>query len=112
MNPSPELRQGGRIEPTSYADVRLAIQGVSRSLLNLSDNGIGISIDKPNDFHLGQRIKDIRLDIPGRSQRFNGSVAHITRTISGLVLGIRLELTTIDGYRFIADLKRFLQKEA
>ena len=105
MEKPSEKRQGTRIEPLLLADVRLFIQGVVRELINISDNGIGIRIDTPTGFHLGQRLDDIRLEVEGHTRRLYGAIAHITRTLTGSVLGIRLELNSIEEYRFVADLK-------
>jgi hypothetical protein len=100
-----EKRDGERIEPSSGPDIRVLIQGAARDLINISDNGFGILIDTPTDFHLGQRIDDIRLEMAGNTHRLHGAVAHISRLKTGHVLGIRLELRSIEEYRFVADLK-------
>ena len=106
MDSPTENRTGQRVEPPPQTDVRLAIQGVPCKLCNISDCGLGVQIDTPTAFHLGQRIEDIRMSVSGRQYRLRGSVAHITRTIKGHVLGIRLEINSIDEYRFIADIKK------
>lgn len=106
MQKTAEKRHAIRIEPLELADIRLSIQGVARELINLSDNGLGIRIDTPTGFHLGQRLDDIRLEMEGHTQRLHGAIAHITRTITGSVIGIRLKLDSIEEYRFVADLKR------
>ena len=100
-----EKRDNERIEPLAGPDIRLLIQGVARDLINISDNGFGIQIHTPTDFHLGQRIDDIRLEVAGNIHRLQGAVAHITRMKTGHVLGIRLKLRSIEEYRFVADLK-------
>ena len=101
-----EKRQVDRVATLPVPDLRLHVQGVQRELLNISDNGFGFLIDTPERFHLGQRLDDIRLDMEGDAYRLHGAVAHITRTIKGHVLGIRLELKSIEEYRIIADLKK------
>jgi len=106
MTNSFEKRDGDRIEPPSVPDIRLLIQGLARDLINISDSGFGILIDTPTNFHLGQRIDDIRFEMAGTTHRLNGAVAHITRMKTGYVLGIRLELRSIEEYRLVADLKR------
>ncbi|WP_319410030.1 hypothetical protein [uncultured Desulfosarcina sp.] len=105
MENSVEKRDDQRIEPLSVPDIRLFIQGKVRDLVNVSDNGFGILIDTPTDFHLGQRIDDIRLEMDGNLHRLQGAVAHITRMETGHLLGIRLVLNSIEEYRFVADLK-------
>lgn len=100
-----EKRDGARIEPVTAPDIRLHVQGVARELINISDNGFAILIDTPTDFHLGQRIDDIRLDAEGQTHRLHGAVAHMTRLKTGHVLGIRLELRSIEEYRLVTDLK-------
>jgi hypothetical protein len=105
MENSEEKRDGQRIEPLPEPDIRMLIQGKVRDLVNISDNGLGLLIDTPADFHLGQRIDDIRLEMEGNMHRLRGAVAHITRMKTGYVLGIRLELDSIEEYRFVADLK-------
>ena len=105
MEKSTEKRLGERVEPRPVPDIRLFIQGVARDLINISNNGFGILIDTPKGFHLGQRIDDIRLDMGGNLHQLHGAVAHITRTKTGHVLGIRLELNSIEEYRLVADLK-------
>jgi hypothetical protein len=106
MEKTAEKRLGTRIEPLLLPGIRLFIQGVARELINLSDNGFGVRIDTPSGFHLGQRLDDIRLEIEGNTHRFHGAIAHITRTITGSVLGIRLKIDSIEEYRFIADLQK------
>ncbi len=106
MQKPEEKRRGTRIEPLALADIRLFIQGVARELINISDNGLGIRIDSPTGFHLGQRLDDLRLEMEGHTQQLHGAIAHITRTITGSVLGIRLKLNSIEEYRFVADLKK------
>lgn len=101
-----EKRQVVRVATLPVPELRLHVQGVTRELLNISDNGFGILIDTPERFHLGQRLDDIRLEIEGDAHQLHGAVAHITRTINGHVLGIRLELNSIEEYRVIADLKQ------
>jgi len=100
-----EKRDGQRIEPLPEPDIRLFIQGKVRDLVNVSENGFGILIDRPTEFHMGQRIDDIRLEKEGNVNRLHGAVAHITRMKTGHLLGIRLELNSIEEYRFVADLK-------
>ena len=105
MEKSSEKRDAKRIEPPPVPDIRLLIQGAARELINFSDHGFGILIDTPTDFHLGQRIDDIRLEVAGNIHRLQGAVAHITRMKTGYVVGIRLKLRSIEEYRFVADLK-------
>ena len=106
MQKTTEKRNAQRIVSKPLPGVRLTVQGVARELLDISDNGLGILIDAPLAFHLGQRIDDIHLTMAGTTCRLQGAVAHITRTISGHVLGIRLEFNSIDEYRLIAELKQ------
>ena len=106
MEKSAEKRNGERIETPSVPDVRLFIQGVARALVDIGNNGFGILIDTPKDFHMGQRIDDIRLDMGDNMHRLHGAVAHITRTKTGYILGIRLELNSIEEYRVVADLQK------
>lgn len=106
MEKPAEKRQGARLDPLALPDIRLFIQGVARELINISDNGFGIRIDTPTGFHLGQRLDDIRLTVEGQTHRLHGAIAHITRTITGSVLGIRLTLDSIEEYRVVADLKK------
>ena len=101
-----EKRTDQRVELPSHTDVRVTIQGASCELCNISDYGLGIQIDTPTAFHLGQRIEDIRLSLGDRQQCLRGFVAHITRTIKGHVLCIRLEINSIEAYQFIADVKK------
>lgn len=99
-----EKRNDERIEALSDPHIRLFIQGVARDIFDISNNGFGVLIDAPSDFHLGQRMDDIRLNLAGRTHRLHGAVAHVTRTKAGYVLGIRLTLDSIEDYRIIADL--------
>lgn len=101
-----EKRHHPRIQTFIFPGVRLFIQGVARELIDISDNGFGVQIDTPTGYHLGQRLDDICLEVEGHTHRLHGAIAHITRTINGLVLGIRLKLDSIEEYRFVADLKR------
>lgn len=106
MENSAEKRHSERIETSSVPDVQLFIQGVARALINIGNNGFGILIDTPKGFHLGQRIGDIRLDMGDTMHRLHGVVTHITRTKTDYILGIRLELNSIEQYRVVADLKK------
>ena len=106
MEPHDEKRAAQRVTPKSPTDIHVALQGVACALCNISDNGLGVQVEAPAAYHLGQRIEDIRISVAGRYHRLRGSIAHITRTISGHVLGIRLEINSIEEYQFIADLKK------
>jgi len=106
MDKPVEKRTDQRVKPTSQMDIRVSVQGVACALCNISDYGLGVQIETPTAYHLGQRIEDIRVSSAGREQRLRGSITHITRTISGHVLGIRLEINSIEEYQFIADVKK------
>ena len=106
MDTRSEKRNNPRVNLPSQIEIRVIIQGVVCEICNISDHGLGIRINTPNAYHLGQRIEDISMSVDDRQYRLRGSVAHITRTIEGNVLGIRLEINSIEEYRFIADLKK------
>jgi hypothetical protein len=106
MQKPTEKRNDQRIISKPLPGVHLTVQGVVRELIDISDNGLGILIDAPMGFHLGQRIDDIHLKMADTTCRLQGAVAHITRTINGHVLGIRLKFHSIDEYRLIAELKQ------
>ena len=106
MEPPVEKRAAQRVKPKSPADIRVDVQGVACELCNVSDYGLGVQIESPTAYHLGQRIEDIRISVAGRQHRLRGSIAHITRTISGNVIGIRLQINSIEEYQFIADVKK------
>ena len=106
MDKHNEKRGDQRVNPPSQTDIRVTVQGVACELCNISDYGLGVQIETPTAYHLGQRIEDIRLSVAGRQYRLRGSIAHITRTISGNVLGIRLEINSIEEYQLIVDVKK------
>ena len=106
MDKPADKRTDQRVNPPPQTDIRIAVQGVSCELCNISEYGLGVRVETPTAYHLGQRIDDIRMSISGSHYRLRGSIAHITRTISGSVLGIRLEINSIEEYRFIADVKK------
>ena len=106
MEKPAEKRHSTRVEPLLLQDIRLFLQGVARELINISDSGFALRIDTTTGFHLGQRLDDIRLEVEGHTHRLHGAVAHITRTINGSVIGIRLKLDSIEEYRSVADLKK------
>lgn len=107
MKKNVEKRQVDRIETIPGSGIHIRVQGVERELLNISDHGFGLWVDTPNVFHLGQQIDDICLDMAGKRYRLQGAVAHITRTITGHLLGIRLKFNSIEEYRLMADLKQY-----
>ena len=101
-----EKRNDQRVPSPPQADIQVTIQGVTCTLCNISDCGLGIQIDTPSGYHLGQRIKEISITVDGHQQYVCGSVAHITRTLTGYILGIRLEIGSIQEYQVLADLKK------
>lgn len=112
MEKNAEKRQVDRIETIPALGLRLQVQGVVREVFNISDHGFGIWVDTPNVFHLGQQIDDICLDMAGKTHRLQGAVAHITRTINGHLLGIRLKFSSIEDYRLMVDLKQYCSSPA
>ena len=106
MDKHAEKRDDQRVNAPSPTDIRIIVQGVACELCNISDYGFGVRIETPTAYHLGQRIEDIRLTVAGRQHHLRGSIAHITRTISGNILGIRLEINSIEEYQLIAEVKK------
>ena len=106
MAPHDEKRAAKRVKPTSPTDIRVAVQGVACELCNISDYGLGIRIESPTSYHLGQRIADIRMSVAGRHPHLRGSIAHINRTSFGNVLGVCLEINFLEGYQLICGGKK------
>ena len=101
-----ENRTDQRVVSPPQAVIHVTIQGATCRLCNISDCGLGLEIDTPSGYHLGQRMEAIAITAGGRQHLLRGSVAHITRTLTGHVLGIRLEINSIEEYQFLADLKQ------
>jgi hypothetical protein len=104
METSPNKRQAAR----SYAlkPTHIDLMGKAYRLNDISDGGLGIIVDGPHIFFLGQRIESIALPFCDGDVYFKGSVAHIHKTKSHYICGIRLLLTGIGEYESLARFKK------
>ena len=104
MEMSPNKRQAAR----SYAlkPTHIDVMGKDYRLNDISNGGLGIIVDGPHTFFLGQRIEPITLPLSNGDRYLKGTVAHIHKTESHYICGIRLLLTGIGEYESLARFKK------
>lgn len=101
------MNNDGRKSPRVY-DLKptvVDINGTSYQLHDLSRDGCAIIVDSPHTFLLGQRLHPIVLQSKNRHQTLSGVVAHISKTKTFHICGIRFLFLNIDEYNFITQFK-------
>lgn len=79
--------------------------GKNYRLNDIGDGGLGIIVDGPDAFLLGQRIDAILLELNDKTILLKGVVAHINKTPRHYICGIRFILDNIDQYQAVARFK-------
>lgn len=80
--------------------------GQAYRLNDISEGGLGVIVDGPHTFFLGQRIESIALPLNDGEIYLQGTVAHINKTESHYICGIRLRLTGMEEYESLARFKK------
>jgi len=75
-------------------------------LNDISEGGLGIIVDGPHTFFLGQRIDSIPLQLNDGTVYLKGTVAHINKTELNYICGIRFIFTGIQEYESLARFKK------
>ena len=87
--------------------------GKERFLINnISSEGIGIVVEGPDTFFLGQHIDAIRFPKENPEMRLQGIVSHTSKTDRGYVCGIQFEFSRSGDFTFVEGLARKYQEEA
>jgi hypothetical protein len=89
------------IQPT-----KIKLLGKEYALNDISEAGLGIIVDAPHTFSLGQRIDAIPLQLNDRTVSLKGAVAHIDKTASNYICGIRFIFSGIEEYNAVAQFKK------
>ena len=85
---------------------RIQLKGKEYRLNDISDSGVGIIVDGPYTFFPGQRIDAIPLELNDGTVHLKGFVAHISKTESHYICGIRFILDGIEEYKSVAQFKK------
>jgi hypothetical protein len=85
---------------------RIQLKGKEYRLNDISDGGVGIIVDGPDTFFPGQRIDAIPLELNDGTIHLKGFVAHISKTESHYICGIRFILDGIEEYKSVAQFKK------
>lgn len=71
---------------------------------NISSEGIGVVVEGPDTFFLGQRIEAIRFPKERQDITLNGIVSHISKTDRGYLCGICFVFSGAGDYAFVQAL--------
>ena len=76
-------------------------------LLNdISNEGIGIVVDGPDAFFLGQRVAAIHFPAENQDIPLNGIVSHISKNDQGFLCGIRFVYSGTGDFAFVEGVAR------
>jgi len=90
----------------------IATIGKERFLINnISSEGIGVVVEGPDTFFLGQRIEAIQFPKEKLAMIFRGIVSHTSKTDRGYVCGIRFVFSGTRDYAYMEDLARKYQED-
>lgn len=97
-------RQTIRIETKTST---MVVIGKERFLLNdISTEGIGIVVDGPDAFCLGQRVEAIHFPTENQDMPLNGIVSHISKNDQGFLCGIRFVYSGTGDFAFVEGVAR------
>ena len=97
-------RQSNRAEAQYGAIVTI---GEARFLMNnISSEGIGVVVEGPDTFFLGQRIEAIRFPKENQDMILKGIVSHLSKTDRGYLCGIRFVFSGTGDFVFVEGLAR------
>ena len=85
---------------------RIQLKGKEYRLNDISDSGVGVIVNGPDTFFPGQRIDAIPLELNDGTIHLKGFVAHISKTESHYICGIRFILDGIEEYKSVAQFKK------
>jgi hypothetical protein len=86
--------------------------GKERFLINnISSEGIGVVVEGPDTFFMGQRIDAIQFPKENPDIALNGIVSHISKTDRGFMCGIRFIFSGTKDYAFVEGLSRKYQED-
>ncbi len=81
--------------------------GKERFLINnISSEGIGVVVEGPETFFLGQRIEAIHFPKDNQDVTLKGIVSHISKTDRGHLCGIRFVFSGTKDFAFVEGLAR------
>ena len=90
----------------------IATIGKERFLINnISSEGIGVVVEGPDTFFLGQRIEAIQFPKENPDMIFKGIVSHTSKTDRGYVCGIRFVFSGTKDFAFVEGLARKYQED-
>jgi hypothetical protein len=89
----------------------IATIGKERFLIsNISSEGIGVVVEGPDTFFLGQRIEAIQFPDEIPDMIFKGIVSHTSKTDREYVCGIRFVFSGTGDFTFMESLARKYQE--
>ena len=95
-------RQSDRFYPKGAPSV--AIRQEQFQLDNISNEGIGIVIDGPDAFFIGQRLDSILFKDQEQERALNGIVSHISKDAQGFLCGIRFLFEGSRDFNYVKEL--------
>jgi hypothetical protein len=85
--------------------------GEARFLINnISSEGIGVVVEGPDTFFLGQRIEAIHFPKENQDMILKGIVSHLSKTDRGYLCGIRFVFSGTGDFAFVEGLARKYQE--
>ena len=86
--------------------------GEARFLINnISSEGIGVVVEGPDTFFLGQRIEAIHFPKEDQDMILKGIVSHLSKTDRGYLCGIRFVFSGTGDFAFVEGLARKYQED-
>ncbi len=107
MGNSKNKRKADRLYSIKPTQIKLL--GKEYTLNDISEAGLGIIVDDPHTFFLGQRIDVIPLQINDSTVSLKGAVAHINKTVSNYICGIRFIFSGIEEYNAVGQFKKSIR---
>jgi hypothetical protein len=104
MENSQNKRQADRLY--SIKPTRIHLMGKAYRLKDISEGGLGIIVDGPYTFFIGQRIDSIPLQLNDEAVYLKGTVTHISKTQLHYICGIRFIFSGIEEYESLARFKK------
>ena len=95
-----------RQSPRTYPGVplRIAIREKKFRLDNISSEGMGIAVEGPDVFFIGQRIDSIVFEGEDSRNPLNGIVSHISKDKHGYLCGIRFVFSGSRDFNYVKGL--------
>lgn len=96
----------------SIKPTQIKVMGKEYALNDISEAGLGIIVDGPHTFSIGQRIDTITLELKDWVVFLKGAVAHVDKTASSYICGIRFIFSGIEEYNSVARFKKSIRVES